>query len=183
MHLKDLKVKNLSAAAIYAQPAYYNWDEHDGEWYVVYPVYGEGLEDENVYEPMMNYYYPLPRVAGDPKRLANILHQKHLPLALVCFPETKSYALALTAGGMDLTWEICFGYILAGYLPPFYFCDLPQYPGMRANGWRRLVLSACRRTCQIIKRQAASRLYYLKAERFFGNTRKNTEREVMAPGA
>lgn len=161
-----LKVRDLSPAAIYAQPISYDWDEHDGEWRVICPqveeAQGCGKSD---FGPMMNYYYPLPAVQA-PQLLADALYRKNLPVALLYFPHARSYALALTGGGMDLSWEICFGYVLAGYLPPFHFCDLPQY-AVRPTGWRRLVLGACRRTCRIVKKRADSTGRRLKSERFF----------------
>ncbi len=79
-------------------------------------LYGEG--------PMMNYYYPLPGFKMDPQEAAKLIVD--LPLCLVYFPDTEEYALALTGGGMDLSWEICAAYMKVGYWPPTHF----RLPGM-----------------------------------------------------
>ena len=33
-------------------------------------------------------------------------------------------ALAVSAGGMDLSWDVCEAYLLLGYLPPLNFYHL-----------------------------------------------------------
>lgn len=80
--------------------------------------------------PMMNYLYPLPARAsiGDLEvhTLAN------LPLCFVFDSNRDEQGLALTGGGMDLTWEIAEGYMRLGYLPPLAFCSLPAMAGRGA---------------------------------------------------
>ena len=74
--------------------------------------------------PMMNYYYPLPGFKMDPQEAAKLIVD--LPLCIVYFTEEEEYALALTGGGMDLSWEICAAYMKVGYWPPTHF----RLPGM-----------------------------------------------------
>lgn len=77
--------------------------------------------------PMMNYYYPLPGFDMDVEDAAKAIVD--LPLCIVHFEDTDEYALALTGGGMNLSWEICAAYLKLGYMPPLHFADLPKLAG------------------------------------------------------
>jgi hypothetical protein len=71
--------------------------------------------------PMMSYWYPF-ELPGEPEACAAVL--VGLPL---CVVEVDGVAgLALTGGGMDLSWEICEAFIRLGSLPPFHFADLSR---------------------------------------------------------
>lgn len=95
--------------------------------------------------PMMSYYYPIPGYRGD-RDDARML--EGLPLALVRFSDGE-WALALTGGGMDLSWEICEGFMRLGYLPPLRFCtDLPDFAGDTYKR-RAYVLKGAARACTI----------------------------------
>lgn len=85
--------------------------------------------------PMMSYYYPLPdgfRNWGehpfprDEYAAADAL--RDVPLCVVRI-DGDGYGLALTGGGMDLSWEIAEAFALLGYLPPVHFADLPGMAG------------------------------------------------------
>lgn len=99
--------------------------------------------------PMMNYWYPveIDDIDAAARELAN------LPLCVVEFRDGRT-GLALTGGGMDLSWEICEAFIKIGYLPPFHFCDLPAMAGLRLDARRRLVIAACRATCDAVAGRA-----------------------------
>jgi hypothetical protein len=98
--------------------------------------------------PMMNYYYPLPDFKMDTDEAAKKI--VHLPLCIVHFLETDEYALALTGGGMDLSWEICAAFIELGYHPPVHF-RLPEFAGGPNIGVERAkrVIAAMRESIQI----------------------------------
>jgi hypothetical protein len=108
----------------------------------------DAMIDDN--QPMMNYFYPLP----DESRYGGALDKYdaqaiiNLPLCLVNL-ETGEYGLALTGGGMDLSWEICEAYIRLGYLPPFHFCDLPRMAGRGTSARDRAIIRGCKRSCDI----------------------------------
>lgn len=97
--------------------------------------------------PMMNYYYPLPKLykptEDDAEKLVN------LPLCLVIFLDDDTWALALTGGGMDLSWEICAGFIALGFLPPVHFSRLPNMAGMKATERNMEIVAACKRSAEI----------------------------------
>ena len=132
------------------------WDADEYEWKC--PTCGESIEDESE-GPMMNYHYPLQdlrRVGDDPRSAAELISD--LPLCVVEF-SNGSYSLALTGGGMDLSWEICEAFTRLGYLPPFRFAeDPPKLAGHTPNPY---VLAACKRTCEVLNgwtEQARERL-------------------------
>lgn len=106
--------------------------------------------------PMMNFEYPVDvnRVGGEEeaaKRLAD------LPVVLVQWLDdgytSEEWSLALTGGGMDLSWEICEAYTRLGYLPPVEFCDVQDY-GRRGER-ERYVLEACRKSYEVVEGRAS----------------------------
>lgn len=70
--------------------------------------------------PMMNYYWPLTHwLNADPYEVAERL--RHLSVCLVKIERDDRdalWALALTGGGMDLSWNIAAAYIACGFMPP-----------------------------------------------------------------
>lgn len=70
--------------------------------------------------PMMNFYWPLTHwLNTDPYDVAERL--RHLNVCLVKIETTDEdplWALALTGGGMDLSWSIASAFIACGFLPP-----------------------------------------------------------------
>jgi hypothetical protein len=102
--------------------------------------------------PVMSYYYPLPRDEDDLNEAASKISM--LPLCVVRIDaETlndprgeDTYALALTGGGMDLSWEICEGFARLGYLPPVHFANLPGMAGYPRTDAQRATLDACKRS-------------------------------------
>lgn len=115
--------------------------------------HGEEVEDELDGGPMMNYSYALPlsvaRDEDDARKIAG------LPLCITFKQDAwgdEEYALALTGGGMDLSWEICEAYIRLGFLPPTHFCNLPAMSGRGSSGYRpehdAVIVAACRLACE-----------------------------------
>ena len=106
--------------------------------------------------PMMNYFYELPcfdRRRG-PVEAAKMIVD--LPLCIVCLVDEDEYGLALTGGGMNLSWEICEAYIVLGYLPPLHFCDLPVMAGLKLDTRTRWILAGCSRSADMTARRAKS---------------------------
>ncbi len=150
------KIKDLSAACINEKPRDYDWSQGWGEHWdfneavecscgSILTASGhsecEKCESEVLADgPMMNYFYPCDRITFDDAEKL-----KDLPLCIVCL-DNEEYGLALTGGGMDLSWEICEAYILLGYLPPIHFCDLPAMAGKKLNARNKRIIAACRRS-------------------------------------
>lgn len=112
-------------------------DECEGE------AYAEG--------PMMNYLWALPD-RGEAFELESAADAigPLLPLCAVELQDTGEIALALTGGGMDLSWEIAEAYIRLGYLPPFALAPLPDMAGYAEA--RPDVAAAMVRTCEVMRR-------------------------------
>lgn len=100
--------------------------------------------------PMMNYWYPVP--ISDCEEAAKAI--SHLPLCVVEF-EGGDTGLALTGGGMDLSWEICRAFIALGFSPPVEFCDLPDMSGWEKYPYAAEVIKACRESCDMASHWAA----------------------------
>jgi hypothetical protein len=161
---EQTKLERLRCDAVHDEPRDYDWSEGYGESWEFYDA--EDCEecgglitsskgqcdkcdnDPDFEGPMMNYFYELPSDI-DPDDAAETI--KDLPLCIVYLTETEEYGLALTGGGMDLSWEICEAFVLLGYLPPFHFCRLPRMAGKRLDyGNNALVLDACKKTCEVL---------------------------------
>ncbi len=103
--------------------------------------------------PMMDYLYPLPNFDHiKPEKAALLI--VGLPLCIIHLEDTGEYGLALTGGGMDLSWEICEGYMRLKYLPPVHFCDLPSMAGKRLNSRTRWIIAGCRRSISVTEKRA-----------------------------
>jgi hypothetical protein len=94
--------------------------------------------------PMMSYWYPVK--LDDCEEAAKLI--AHLPLCVVEF-EDGDTGLALTGGGMDLSWEICEAFIVLGYWPPVHFCDLPKMSGRGKSEKDLAIIAACEESCRI----------------------------------
>jgi hypothetical protein len=106
--------------------------------------------DEASQGPMMNYAYPLPNSHDrDPAEMARVIAD--LPLCVVQLADNLrgDYALALTGGGMNLSWEICAAYVACGYLPPVHFCDLPRMADRGQSASDRRIIARCRESARV----------------------------------
>lgn len=167
----DIDVHSLYVDAINVQPIHRDWstgydfegygdDEHGWTFFEAVELddgrVTDGLGyidddpddsyiDERREGPMMNYAYPLPAYRGNPVYDARSL--VHLPLCIV--QEGDETFLALTGGGMDLSWEICEAYMRLGYLPPLHFADLPRMAGRGESPDDRTIIAACKRSAEV----------------------------------
>lgn len=108
-------------------------------------------------DPMMNYIYGLPEMPSDEQIIEALAD---LPLCVVTFPDAihgEDTFLALTGGGMNMSWSIIAAYVRLGYLPPAYFTP-PSFAGMRLTDERRLLIEACRATQRWISADATRTL-------------------------
>lgn len=181
-------IKKLNHEMINVKPVNYDWSSGYAEVWDFHVanrceecgeiVYGRGgdkhcdIDSDSECEgyvpesdgPMMSYYYPLPEFAQygiGAKEAA--LKLVDLPLVVVEFLETGEWGLALSGGGMDLSWEICEGFMLLGYLPPAHFAGgLPQMAGRGTSTKDRWILAGCRSTLQTVKNCAGYGLRRLR---------------------
>src|SRR5271163_373738 len=84
----------------------------------------------NLSAPMMSCYYPveIDNVEEAARKLADTC------LCVVRIDDETG--LALTGGGMHLSWEICEAFMLLGFLPPLHFCELPGMSGKDVDSAR-----------------------------------------------
>ena len=143
--------------------------------YFTCPGCDEGHDCDSAEGPMMNSYYPLPDHANFSSEDAAKLHG--LPLCLVnfsdgswrddlqrlCRSDRPDWALALTGGGMDLSWEIAEAHMRLGLLPPLFACRLPRYAGKDMtsprNAW---IIAGCKRTAEVVSGHAQRVAYDLE---------------------
>ena len=147
-------VKDLYCDTVTVKPVDFDFSKGYAEtWDIALDLTEEEQENEE-FAPMMNYMYPLPNsFERDMEKNFGQLWRSHIKKALdnttlVYFEESGEYFLALTGGGMDLSWEICESYINLGYLPPVHFCELPRMAGkdMTSRANRRIVKACIRST-------------------------------------
>lgn len=107
------------------------------------PRHGDWFSDfQSAEGPQMNYRYPV-NVAvtyDNVRKIAN------LPLCLI--DDRSDAYLALTGGGMDLSWEICEAYIRLGFLPPTHF-DLEAMADKFLNPRTARIIAAAERACEV----------------------------------
>lgn len=58
--------------------------------------------------------------------------------------------LALTGGGMDMSWAICETYIRLGYLPPAHYSELPAMAGRGESAGDKAIIAACIRSLRML---------------------------------
>lgn len=147
----EAEVKDLRADCVDYKAQDYDFSKGYAEkWEVGFEQTEEEMENEE-WMPMMNYYYPLPK---DFKPWDNIKKDLSPNTTLIYFTDEDKYAIALTGGGMNLTWNIAESYINLGYLPPLDYCDLPRMAGMRMKPKSKKIIFACRRTLDVTKNRA-----------------------------
>lgn len=121
----------------------------------------EEMENEE-WQPMMNYCYPLENEFEVPKNIKEILDEAG-SITLIRKTSNDRYYLALSGGGMDLSWDICRAYTLLGYLPPLSYCSLPEFADMNMKTPRnKKVIEACLQSAEITKRDGAHIVEKLK---------------------
>lgn len=153
MNYTAIDVRRLSVRATEVEPQYYDFGHGYGsEWELPFERTDSELADGE-YEPMMNDRYKLPEFTM-PDNIKELLDEAGA-VTVVYFPEEETYYLALSGGGMNLSWDICRAYMLLGYLPPLYFCDLPKFAGMNLRRVRNAkVIQACKRSADVSANRA-----------------------------
>lgn len=112
---------------------------------------GRDARDMDAEGPMMSYYYPLD--VDDNAEAARLL----VDTPLVVVEVGDQTGLALSGGGMDLTWEICEAFLALGFYPPVHFCDLPGM-AKEDSPENRMIVAACRESVRIKQRWLARTL-------------------------
>jgi hypothetical protein len=114
------------------EPSNIDWNEVDFE------AYKGPNEDEEEPDatPVQDYWYPF----QESVRFEEIdveqacFNIRHLSLSLVYVADLDCWGLALTGGGMDLSWQIAEAFVRMGFYPPNFIDRLLDYPGKRTEG-------------------------------------------------
>jgi hypothetical protein len=175
MATKKFDLDNLSCAAVQMTPVDFDWTEGYGETWESFEATrcekcgailicssgGDKHKDidcdsncdgwvNETSGPMMSYYYPC--VVYNVEEAA----QKLVDTCLCVVKVGDQTALALTGGGMDLSWEICEVFMLLGFLPPLHFADLPGMSGRGTSARDKRIVAACLKTCEVSANWARS---------------------------
>jgi hypothetical protein len=146
------KNEPLSCELLDAQPHNFDFSEGYGEsWDVPLDLTDEERNNEE-FMPLMNYAYPL----GEDFTIPADFRTKLENTTIVCIDE--KYYLALTGGGMDMTWEIAESYINLGYYPPAHFCRLPGIAGRGTSARDRRIIEFCNEGLRTMIRWMSQRL-------------------------
>ena len=105
-------------------------------------------DEPEAWEPMMDCAYPLPGFNGDPSEAQSKLAAVGCVIVVMLDGEA---VLALSGGGMDLSWEICHAHLVLGYRPPLHFCDLPRMAGRGTSDGDRALMIACRGSAKVAR--------------------------------
>lgn len=158
-------------------------DREDQGWEKLIEMHGLEPEvfdddgDEDGWTPMMNYAYPLPSGV----RTGETWHRA-MRCTTVVEIGGESY-LALTGGGMDLSWEIVETYLRCGYLPPAYFARrLPRMGSRGASETDRAILEACRLSLRYVASCAAQGLEDLDRVEQWAREQEAQEQEAKRAG-
>jgi len=170
-----IRIKDLYVSAVDVKPQYKDfskdfeeWDYYEAEecWNCGKAIVTNhnpecpecGQEHDGLEGPMMNYFYALPHFDMDPEEAAKKLIGVSLCLVhrLDDVDEENEWGLALTGGGMDMSWDICEAYILLGYLPPLFACNLPDFAGKKLTTRAKLIIGACARSTRVAEGWAVS---------------------------
>lgn len=155
-----VKVSGLRVDAITLDSFHFDFGDGYGERYDVLQPEGAEPGDENWQEPMMNYWWPLPDGTFGESH-ASLLAESPFSCCIVYNSDTEEYGIALTGGGMDLSWDIAGAYVLLGFTPPASL-RLPSFAGLRLDTRHRIILSAMERSYRVLSNWMASNLRDLR---------------------
>lgn len=138
----------------YSLPMRGDWDDCDG-----------AMEYRDSFWPMMNSLWPVDlayrRSASEAARLMNL----HAGATSLIEIDDQHY-IALTGGGMDLSWHIAAAYVCCGCVPPLYILDgLRRSPFRMEDKVNRAILSAGREGAKHLRLRAKQLALNLKSAR------------------
>ena len=157
-------MSNLNKSLVNVKPRNFDFSEGYAETWEIALELTESEEENEEFVPMMNYIYPL----GDTEWFERDMQNKFgsdwrkkvksrlSNTTLIYMIEDEKYYLALTGGGMDLSWEICESYINLGYNPPTHFCNLPRMADMDYNSVKnKRTINACKESLDAVRHQTS----------------------------
>jgi hypothetical protein len=184
--MKRTAIRDLACDAIESMPRDFDWTEGYGETWTfteavacqkcgAHVVNAGGERHSDIDQdsdcdgtcdvsegPMMSYWYPF--AISDTDDAAKII--AHLPLCIVTVNDVTG--LALTGGGMDLSWAICEAFMLLGSLPPVHFAGLPAMCGRGTSAKDRWIVAGCVKSAVVASGWALAKAKTARAALTFG---------------
>ena len=127
----------------YDMPKRGDWQDCDGE-----RDYCDG------FFPMMNALWPVDLAYGRSEQEAADLMNRHGGATSLITIDGDHY-IAMTGGGMDLSWHIAAAYVCCGAVPPLYILqNLSRSPFGVSPAATRAILAAARQGARYLRQQA-----------------------------
>jgi hypothetical protein len=116
----------------------YEWDfSYATDWEIALPL-TESEQENREFAPLMDFVYPL----GIDFKVPEDFRDRLVNMTIIRIGDRDLF-LALTGGGMDMTWDICQTYINLGYYPPVEFCRLPAMAGRGSSSNDQVTIGRC----------------------------------------
>lgn len=133
-----------------------NLDDHAGDC----SDFGEtGSLDLGADGPTSSTFYPCE--IEDDVVAARALADLSLCVVTLNVDDDPETGIALTGGGMDMTWELVEGYMRLGHYPPVLLCNLPRFSGMTATRTNMHIVAGCRKTLEVLIRRSQETIHTL----------------------
>lgn len=121
-HLTADEVADIQEALAEAKADFFDPDDEDSPLFDAIEQFKDSQEFyewKDRYEPMMNFIWPVDLGYGvEPEEAAALIDQFAGSTTLVYIQDLDTHAIALSGGGMDLSWDIATAYLCCGCLPP-----------------------------------------------------------------
>ena len=105
----------------------------------------------------MNALWPVDLAYGRSADEAAALMNKHGGATTLICVDGERYFIAMTGGGMDLSWHIAAAYVCCGCVPPVEILDgLHRSPFEASKQTRAAILKAWRQGARHLRHKAAS---------------------------
>lgn len=130
---EDVSIDDLGGAIVDGHVRAFDWSSGFDSWGVAFERTNEEIAQED-YIPRINSLWPLPDTFEVPDDVRDRLD--NMTVVNVRDPALSNDVglyLALTGGGMDMSWHIAQTYVNLGYLPPAALGKLPEMAGMDFN--------------------------------------------------
>lgn len=127
----------------YSMPARGDWTDCDGAY-----------EYRDSFDPMMNSLWPVDLAYGRGEAEAARLINLHAGSTVLVTIDDETY-IAMTSGGMDLSWHIAAAYVCCGCVPPVRILEnLERSPFQTSKAARAAILTAWREGARFMASKA-----------------------------
>ncbi|PWC98028.1 hypothetical protein TSO5_03210 [Azospirillum sp. TSO5] len=98
----------------------------------------------DTFEPMMNYFWPVELGYGVELEEAATMIDQHAGCATLVYVESlDTHGIALSGGGMDLSWDLAAAYLCCGCVPPLNILSGLPHMKERSNEVIKHIVEVC----------------------------------------